>query len=299
VTGTTLAGAASPSPRLAAWRQRAGLALAWRPEWPAVLVALTAWAALVALDVHSSGGALGLGIHAGHAGPGAHTGPGHVHDPAAVTATGQPVPGTVLEALLGWGLMATAMMTPVALPALQHVALNSLVERRRRAMALHLAGYLAVWTAFGVVPLAIVAGARAAGASRAAIALGLLVGAAGWQLTPWKRRGLVGCGRTVALPPWGWRADRACLRFGVLQARACVLTCGPLMSTMLVAGRAAVPAMAGLTAVVLAERGTRNRARMLRIVAAGLALTAVGSLVLAGGPPDVLGISSSAVAMVT
>jgi predicted metal-binding membrane protein len=172
--------------------------------------------------------------------------------------------------------MSTAMMLPVTLPAVQHVGLNSLRRRRQRAMALYVGAYVLVWVAFGVVAL---------GADRLLVdGLGLddrvvlwhvLVIAAAWELTRFKRRALLGCHRTVPLPPLGRRADAACVRFALVQGRRCVISCWPLMLVMAVAGHASLVWMAPLTALILAEELTTAGRRLARPAAALLAVAAM------------------------
>jgi predicted metal-binding membrane protein len=103
--------------------------------------------------------------------------------------------------------------------------------------------------------------------------------AAVWQLTRTKRRALLACRRTVALPPCGPRADAACIRFGLRQARRCVVSCWPLMLLMLVLP-ANVAWLAGLAIVMYAEERTRLGRQLVRPLAAlfTVAATAVALL---------------------
>ena len=105
-------------------------------------------------------------------------------------------------------LMTVAMMLPMVAEHVRLTAERSLWRRRHRAMAGFVTGYLGLWALGGVVvallPL------HPSGRT-AAIAFAI---AGVWQLTPWKRRGLVGCHRTMPLAPRGWRADADCVRFG-------------------------------------------------------------------------------------
>lgn len=214
-------------------------ALAWRPEWWLTAVAAAGWLGLLVLAV---------------AAPGAHrpAGPG---------------------ALPHWTLMSVAMMLPLALPAARHVGLNSLRSRRGRAMGLYAAAYLLVWVGFGVLALAVSAPAVRSPTALAVPAVLLL--AAGWQLTPYKRRAILACRRTVPLPPVGRRADAACLRFGLLQAWRCVVSCWPVMLLMAVAGHLHVAVMAALTAALLAEERSKRATDVLRPLAVAFAAAAV------------------------
>lgn len=173
-----------------------------------------------------------------------------------------------------WALMCVATMLPATLPALAHVAVNSLRRRRRRAMATFAAVYLGVWIAFGglVLALAPLWSAPPAGVPLAA-ALAL---AAGWQFTVGKRRALRDCHRSVPLPPRGWRATAAAARFGLRNGGACVGSCWALMLAMAAAGGAAMlPATVAMTAVVTTEKLAWRPRRATRLAGALLAAAAL------------------------
>lgn len=227
---------------LAISRSEIATALAWRPEWPVALVVVAAWIAVGSLQAISAG-------------------------------TG---------ALAGWALMATAMMGPMALPAVRHVALNSLRARRLRAMALYFAVFVAVWMAFGVVALG---GERLAtrtlGVDGRLLLAAALTVATAWQLTRTKRRAIYACTRTVALPPLGRKADAGCARFALKQGRRSVESCWALMLVMAAAGHMNLAWMAGLTAFILFEELTLIGRDALWPAASGLVFAA--AVVALGG----------------
>jgi predicted metal-binding membrane protein len=195
---------------------------------------------------------------------------------AAATATATPA---FAAALGGWALMSVAMMTPATLPAIRHVGLNTIRRRRRWAMTVYLAAYLAVWVGLGVLALAVERAARATGSSSRSLVVATLVVATGWQLTRWKRRALGACRRTVPLPPEGWRADTACASFGGRQAARCVVTCWPLMLLAAVVGHGGVVAlvtMGALTVAIVAEERAAVSGRLVRPIAVALAVATVG-----------------------
>jgi predicted metal-binding membrane protein len=74
-----------------------------------------------------------------------------------------------------------------------------------------------------------------------------------WQVTPWKRRRLRACQRSLPLAPRGWKALASCARFGAVYGTHCVGSC---WSLMLVASMTAhrLSLMVLLTAIVLLER---------------------------------------------
>jgi len=234
--------------------RRVAVALAWRPEWPVVMVVAMAWVALVVLYVSSSS-------------QGAHTGYGSHGDPATLAAFG--------AATGGWTLMSMAMMVPTTLPAVRHVGLNSIRCRRRWAMALYVASYLAPWVTFGMLALLLVRALRSAGPDEQQLLVGTLVIAVMWQLTKWKRRSVVACRRTVPLPPAGWRADCACARFGIRQAGRCVVSCWPLMLLMAVIGHGNVIIMAALTLGIVVEQRTWVRGSLTAPLTGALAAATV------------------------
>ncbi len=225
----------------------------FHPEWWAAALAATAWAALFVSTIRDLA-AEGLSGHDHGLGP-----------------TSSRSPGAVLAA---WAVMSVAMMVPLVVPTVRHVALSSLWGRRHRAAAAFLGGYLAVWTAAGLVIMGIVAALAAlAGATVArATAFG---GAAVWQLTPFKRRFLRRCAYTSPLSPTGWRADRDCARFGGRIGLTCVATCWALMAAT-VASAHTLEMMLAVFAVQLHERYRRRPS----LQSGALATAALGVLLV-------------------
>lgn len=224
--------------------------LRWHPEWPAAVVVIFAWAALLVGSVWPSSTA--VTTHGGH--------------------------GSVLAALPPWIVMSVAMMLPVALPAVGHVAFNSLRRRRQRAMAVYVCVYVGVWVVFGLVAFGAVRWLReTASVDDGVLLAGALAIAAVWQVCRWKRRALNQCLRTVPLPPVGWRADVGCVHFAVRHGWRCLRSCWALMIVMAVVGHAGLPAlgaMAALTALIAVEELTRRGSDVLTPSAGVLALAA-------------------------
>jgi predicted metal-binding membrane protein len=256
--------------------------LAWRPDWPVVALAAVAWVA-VALHAGALPGADDLVGHGQGHGNAVHQ---HQHQHrGGGGAGGAAVPvGAAASALGGWALMSVAMMTPAALPMARHVAFRSLRARRSRAVLLFVAAYLGVWVAFGVPVLALVAAVRGLGLGDRALVATALLAAAAWEVSPWKRRALGGCHRTLPLPPVGRRADVACLRSGLLRAGPCVVSCGGLMLAMAAIGHTgalAVVVMAGVSVLAVSQarldRDRPLRRRQALQVATVLALAALAA----------------------
>ena len=139
--------------------------------------------------------------------------------------------------------MAAAMMLPLVWGHAGLIAQRSLWHRRHRAIALFVATYLALWFVYGLVAVMVL---------RWNVAVLLLV-AAIWQVTPWKRLALAACHRTVPLAPVGWKADRDCIRYGGKVAGNCLLSCWALM-LVCTANHQSPWLMIGLTAFVVKER---------------------------------------------
>ena len=173
------------------------------PEWWVVMVAAVAWMFMVGM-FHS---------HASHA---------HASHTGITPGIGQ------AQGTLGMVAMVIAMMVPLTLTNVRHVALSSLWQRRHRAIAAFLVGYLAVWFVVQTVIVGslgllapLVGWGTAGGVAMVAAAL--------WEVAPIKRQRLRRCHRTVPLAPRGWRADTDCAKYGVTTGFSCVTMCWALM----------------------------------------------------------------------
>jgi predicted metal-binding membrane protein len=182
-----------------------------------------------------------------------------------------------LAGLGSWTAMAVAMMGPVALAAARHVGVNALRWRRQRAIAEFGLAYVSVWTLAGVAILALVAEAP----SWTWWFVSALTLAAGWQLTPMKRRALQACHRTVPLRPRGWPARRSCLAFGLRHGAACVASCWPLMVAMTFVTAGQLLWTAAFAALIVAERVAEHPFHVARHLALPLLAAAVAGAVVA------------------
>jgi predicted metal-binding membrane protein len=177
-----------------------------------------------------------------------------------------------------WALMVLAMMLPTALPAIRHVAVNSLRRRRGRAMATFAAVYVVIWVAVGAV---LVAAAPAWSAlSGTWVAAAVLAVAAGWQLTVHKRRALRDCHRPSPLPPTGSRATAGVIRFALRNSTACVRSCWAMMLAMAVATTATTFWMVAITGLALTEKLALKPRQAIR---SGAVLLGAGALLVAAG----------------
>lgn len=230
--------------------RRDPIVLRWRWDVAAVCaVTGLAWLAIV------RGGAL-AGRDLGMANM-----PGMTHGMGSMTRGGL---GSGLD---DWLLMCVAMMGIGALPMMRWVRRNTL-RRRWHALLIVVCTYLAVWAAVGAI--AILALHRV-GQSRGALCL-ILVASAAWQLTPMKRWATAACDRPSPLRLRGIKATRSEIRFGLLQASACVASCWLVMLPMAFTGHPPLVVMAAGSTAVTTERWHRRPRRGRR----------VGALVLAG-----------------
>jgi predicted metal-binding membrane protein len=179
-----------------------------------------------------------------------------------------------------WTLMVVAMMLPSALPAVSHVAANSLRWRRRRAMATFVGVYLSIWIAFGALVLA--ASPALSGIDGARRLAGALALAAVWQMTAQKRRALRDCHRPSPLPPRGRQATAGVVRFALVNGFACVRSCWAMMLATAVAGPASTVCMVAIAGIVTAEKLAQRPRRATRasavVLAAGAAAAAASTL---------------------
>jgi predicted metal-binding membrane protein len=155
-----------------------------------------------------------------------------------------------------WALMIVAMMFPLLVPMVRHVAARNFAARRERSVGLFLAGYGLVWLAAAAASSVALVVARAAFAAfDLAPWAGLICCAlaALWQLSAAKVRAVKRCHGTVALRPWPPDAGRDAIGFGLLHGTRCVRACLPVMALPLLAGHG-LGAMAAVSAILLAER---------------------------------------------
>ncbi len=205
-----------------------------------------------------------------------HGGHSHAGEPAALAAA---------AGMVGWGLMAVAMMLPTAIPLIAAAGRAS----RGTPIAFLTAGFLGVWTAFGV---ALLAGLGLLGALplsrfdlRPELAAAAALALAGvYQLSSRKARALDRCRSHAALPAgWGRGADLTgdALRTGVCHGVASLACCGPLMVAAAVSGLGGAAGMLALGVVMTLEEHDRPGERLGRALGVVLLAAAVLTLVWA------------------
>jgi predicted metal-binding membrane protein len=182
-------------------------------------------------------------------------------------------PGTDLGGLgwyLGiWVTMTAAMMLPSAVPAARHVARLA----RRNLTALFVAGYLAVWTAYGLAAYGLYRFLSSldtdwlAWDKRGPWVVGAVIIAAGiYELTPLKRTSLRRC-RSARHP-------ESPLRSGLAHGLDCVGCSGGLMAVLFVLGVMSLLWMALVAVAIFAEKVLPHGARLASPLA--VALVALG-----------------------
>ncbi|HVF18741.1 MAG TPA: DUF2182 domain-containing protein [Mycobacteriales bacterium] len=184
-----------------------------------------------------------------------------------------------------WTTMMVAMMFPTIAPV---VLLHRLVMRKRgrgiAPTATFAAGYLVVWAAVGVVPLAVLVGFRELSGEttwvpRAAGAV--LVVAGGYQFTRWKDACLKACRSPLtflATHDFG-HGLTGTFRAGVSHGLYCLGCCWALMAVLFVVGLMNLVWMAAIAVVFLAEKNWRHGVLLTKVV--GTAVVVLGIAVLA------------------
>ncbi|HVH79274.1 MAG TPA: DUF2182 domain-containing protein [Stellaceae bacterium] len=173
--------------------------------------------------------------------------------------------------------MTAAMMLPLTVIAVRRTAIGSLWHRRHRAIIGFIVGYLGTWTI--VTGIGVALAGLLAGWSWAPV-VGFAVAAA-WEASLLKRVRLSVCHATLPLRPRGWRADWDCVRYGMLQGRACATSCWAIMLTPLLVGAWQLPIMAFATFLCGFGRYWPRRRQHLEMVALTAAALGYAALILA------------------
>jgi predicted metal-binding membrane protein len=210
-----------------------------------------------------------------------------------------PNPMTAPVFLLMWLTMMVAMMFPTIVPMV--LAHRLVIVHRGDGVLPSVAfvlGYLVVWTAIGLVPLAVFLAFRDLTDDQPLTAWlprlsGLvLLGAGLYQFTPWKRTCLRAC-RTplsfIMTHNFGSGAPGA-FKAGASHGAYCLGCCWALMTVLVVVGLMNLVWMVILALVFLLEKNWRHGVVFNRVV--GTVIMLLGGTVLLA--PDVLGLVSGA-----
>lgn len=203
----------------------------------------------------------------------------------AHVGTAMPFDMSAAVFMLMWTTMMVAMMFPAIAPI---ILLHRLVVRRRGEgtwpTAAFAAGYLVVWTAVGLVPLAALIGFRqvAHGSSWVERTGGAVLVVAGlYQFTRWKQTCQRAC-RTpltfLATHDFG-RGPVGAFRTGVSHGLYCFGCCWALMAVLFVVGLMNLVWMAAITAVFVAEKNWRHGPGLARVAGGAVLLFGLAVLV--------------------
>ena len=186
----------------------------------------------------------------------------------------------------GWVLMTVAMMLPSSVPLV--MTFGALVRRRRRPatlVGLLLAGYLAVWSAFGLAAWVVDRGIHGAVdalpwlAAHPQLILGAtLLGAGLWQFSPLRDRCLDECRSPMGFIMNRWRGAseaRESFAMGLAHGAFCVGCCWSLMLVMFGVGLSNVAAMLALGGLTAIEKNLPWGRRLTRPLGIVLVLAAV------------------------
>jgi predicted metal-binding membrane protein len=186
----------------------------------------------------------------------------------------------------GWVLMIVAMMLPSSVPL---VLVFAAVVGRRPApgllVGLLLAGYLAIWSAFGAAAWVLDRGIHAAVdawpwlAQHPQLIIGTTLLVAGlWQFSPLRDRCLDECRTPFGFVVNRWRGTsvrRESFLMGIAHGAFCVGCCWSLMLVMFGVGLGSLTAMLGLGGLTAIEKNLPWGRRLTRPLGLVLILAAV------------------------
>lgn len=223
-----------------------------RPEWWIIILVLMAWAAIIPHAV-SFGNKFSYSQNTSHTQTdidSAH----HAHSELMFDSQILNVQThndiTFAGEFFNWCFMILAMMVPLMLESIRRIAFQSFRYRRHRSMLFSLIGYLLPWIALGLA-----AAWLRTFIQNSLVASLFFVMAAIWLLLALRKRFLMFCHKTMPIAPSGWKADRDCLRFGLIIGTSCVATCGFLMLGCAFTNHSLV-AMVGSAALGIWERNS-------------------------------------------
>jgi predicted metal-binding membrane protein len=180
----------------------------------------------------------------------------------------------------GWLIMLVAMMLPTALPL---VSLFARMVRDRPGRDLLIAGYLSVWSVFGLLAHALDTALHAYVASKASLSFnGWVIGAAviglagAFQFSRLKYHCLDQCRTPLSFIARHWRGGailRQSFQLGLRHGLFCIGCCWAIMILMFVVGMGNVGWMLAIGAVMAAEKNARWGPRLSAPLGIALLLT--------------------------
>jgi predicted metal-binding membrane protein len=216
-------------------------------------------------------------------------------------------PGSLGFWITAWAVMMAAMMFPSITPmVLMFVGIQRGKRRRGDAVpagatTLFVGGYLAIWTAVGLVVYAVIEAGRALDIHALRwdeggpyVAGGVIVLAAIYQLTPLKDFCLRHCRSPFMFLAQHWRPGLlGAFRMGVAHGAYCVGCCWALMAALIALGVMSVGWMVFIAALIAIEKllpwkavANRSIAVLLLVLGLGIAFSAedVPGLTLPNSP---------------
>lgn len=235
----------------------------------------------------------------------------HHGDPANADLGGAPGGAAAQAAvyIAGWLLMTTAMMLPTIFPLLEIFRrMTRSRDDRVELLSLVIAGYLAVWLAFGIAAhafdLALHEAIERSGwlqANAGWFGAAPLLLAGGFQFTRLKYRCLEQCRAPLSFVVQHWRGGDAraqALMLGAHHGAFCVGCCWALMLLMFAVGTGSLGWMLALGAVMAVEKNAPQGRRISAPLGAALLLWGAAMMldhavalpgdVSAAGPADAL-----------
>jgi predicted metal-binding membrane protein len=208
---------------------------------------------------------------------------GFVGSLCAVTPSGAIVPPALLY-VGGWVLMTVAMMLPTALPLVAiFVRMTEGRPNRDALLALLILGYLAVWTAFGLLAHALDSALRAYMASDPLLSLNgwgigaFVFGIAGaFQFSRLKTLCLDQCRTPFSFVSSHWRgvaARRQSFMLGARHGLFCLGCCWAIMLLMFAVGMGSLGWMLAIAAVMATEKNASWGQRLSAPLGFALLLT--------------------------
>jgi len=206
-------------------------------------------------------------------------------------------PGTLGFFAISWVVMMAAMMFPSVAPM---VLVFASIQSRRRdrgrasvSRAVFVAGYMLVWTAFGLAAYGLYVGVRALSIDALAwdragrwVTAGVIAAAALYQLTPAKDACLRRCRGPLEFLTERWREGRAgALRMGIEHGGWCVGCCWGLMATLFALGVMSLVWMVLVAGLIAAEKMLPLKAVANRLVTAVLVALALAVALAPGETP--------------
>ena len=187
-----------------------------------------------------------------------------------------------------WVTMMAAMMLPAIAPmVLAHLAVTRRLGRGIVPTLVFVAGYLAVWSAIGAVPLLVYKAFAPIDEDAAllrwlpALAGTTLIIAGAYQFSTWKRLCLEHC-----QSPFGFLASHdfdggspSALRAGLIHGLLCLGCCWAVMTVLLLVGLMNLVWMAGIFALIVIEKNWKHG--LIVAKAAGVSLIVLGAAVIA------------------